>query len=97
LLLSHHWQKPWNYEQKELAEVAKTAQILEKVAQKNPKLTNKQAQKLLPAFFKAMDENLDTPTALIILVNLATIKSLPAGRQAGELITKCGEILGLVF
>jgi len=99
LLLSHHWQKPWNYEQKELAEAAKTAQILEKVAQKNPKLTNQQAQKLLPAFFKAMDENLDMPKALKILINLAKSKNLPAGRQvqAGELITKCGQILGLIF
>ena len=90
-LLSHHWQKAWNYEQEKLDEAVKTVQILEKSSQKNPKLTSQQAKKLLPAFFKAMDENLDTPSALEILVNLAKTKGL----KAGELLNTCGQILGL--
>jgi len=93
LLLSHHWHTPWNYEEEELNEVVKIAKILEKSAAKNSKLTSKQVQKLLPAFFKTMDKNLDTPTALKILVNLAKTE----GQRAGELITTCGQILGLVF
>ena len=92
-LLSHHWQKAWNYEQRKLDESVKTAQTLEKSSQKNPKLTSQQAKKLLPAFFKVMDENLNTPRALEILVNLARTR----GQKAGELISTCGQILGLKF
>ena len=92
-LLSHHWQKAWNYEQRKLDESVKTAQTLEKSSQKNPKLTSQQAKKLLPAFFKVIDENLNTPRALEILVNLARTR----GQKAGELISTCGQILGLKF
>ncbi|OGD84072.1 cysteine--tRNA ligase [Candidatus Curtissbacteria bacterium RBG_13_40_7] len=93
LLLSHHWHTPWNYDEEELNEAVKTAQVLEKSTSKSTGLTSQQAKRSLSQFFKALDENLDTPKALKILVNLAKMR----GQRSSGLITICGQILGLKF
>ena len=97
-LLSHHWRQSWNYNEKKLEESQKTAKILEKSATKSS-MDDREVQKNLPVFFTALDDDLNIPQAIEVLVSFAKSKNLPAGRQgqAGELITKCGQILGLVF
>ena len=97
-LLSHHWRQSWNYNEKKLEESQKTAKILEKSATKSS-MDDREVQKNLPVFFTALDDDLNIPQAIEVLVSFAKSKNLPAGRQgqAGELITKCGQILGLKF
>ena len=91
-LLSHNFRKAWNYEETDLTKAQRKAKILEKSA-KRTKLDNLQAKKLLPQFFKALDDDLNIPSAIRILVDLAKSDS----KNRGELITKCGQILGLFF
>ena len=91
-LLSHNWRQSWNYQEQGLKEAEKTANLLKKAAKKND-LKNSQLQKLSPAFFKALDDDLNIPEAIGILVSLAKSNK----QRAGELISKCSQILGLVF
>ncbi|OGD93063.1 cysteine--tRNA ligase [Candidatus Curtissbacteria bacterium RIFCSPHIGHO2_01_FULL_41_44] len=92
-LLLHHYRLAWNYDEKDLQEAEKKIIILEKVAQSQAQLDVTKVQKLLPAFFKALDDNLDIPRAIKILINLT--KSKTPG--SGELIFQCGRILGLAL
>ena len=92
-LLSHHWRYAFNYEEKHLKEAEKLAQELKKTSQ-STKMEGKEAKKLLPSFFKALDDDLAIPSAIKILASLAKSNQ----PRKGELITKCaGEILGLIF
>ena len=59
-LLLHHYRLAWNYDEKDLQEAEKKIIILEKVAQSQAQLDVTKVQKLLPAFFKALDDNLDS-------------------------------------
>lgn len=92
-LLSHHYRTPFNYEENELEKSRKTAKILSGATSKNSHLTNQEAQKLLPEFFKTLDDDLNIPDAIEILVGLAKSKN----PKSYELIAQCGQILGLVF
>ena len=91
-LLSHYWRQGWNYDQSKLEESQKTAKILEKSATKSS-MDDREVQKNLPVFFTALDDDLNIPQAIEVLVSLAKSNK----RRAGELITKCGQILGLKF
>ena len=91
-LLSHHWRQSWNYNEKKLEESQKTAKILEKSATKSS-MDDREVQKNLPVFFTALDDDLNIPAAIKILVDLAKSNS----KNKGQLITNCGQILGLVF
>lgn len=91
-LLSHHYRRSWNYQEQELAEAEKIAKHLQRFSQKTT-IANAQTQRLPPAFFKALNNDLNIPQAIGILVSLAKSNK----KQAGELITRCGQILGLSF
>lgn len=92
-LLSHHYRKSRDYQEKELKEAQKITKILESAASKSSQLGAKQVQKSLPEFFSSLDDDLNIPQAINILVDLAKSKS----PKSGELIAQCGQILGLVF
>jgi len=91
-LLSHHYRRCWNYEDKGLEKAKKLATILEKTARKT-KITSVDTKKLLPDFFQALDDDLNTPRAIKVLSHLTRSKS----PKAGELVTSCGQILGLIL
>ncbi|MEX2028639.1 MAG: cysteine--tRNA ligase [Candidatus Curtissbacteria bacterium] len=91
-LLSHHYRKSWNYQEQELKQAKLLAQILESKS-RDGNLKNGDVKKLTPDFFNALDNDLNTPDALNILVSLAKSND----QNKGEVIKKCGRILGLRF
>lgn len=92
-LLSHSWRQPWNHEEEELKKAAKITQILEKAAVDSAKIQREELQKRAPEFFKALDDDLNTPKALKVLVNLAKSNN----SKKDELVRALGQIFGLVF
>ena len=96
LLLSHHFHKPWNYQESQFEKAIHAAKILEQSAKESNRLTNAQVKKMIPMFFKALDDNLDAPLAIkklleFTLDNIAHNKST----HKGEIVFKCAQILGL--
>lgn len=64
LLLSHYWNKDWEYKEVDLIKAQKEAEIVEKALATDSDSSNQQ-------FSKIMDHNLDTPKALKFLLRLA--------------------------
>lgn len=64
LILSHHWSKDWEYKEEDLAKAQKEEEIIEKVLLTHSVSNNQQ-------FSKIMDNNLDTPKTLKLLLKLA--------------------------
>ena len=91
-LLSHNWRQSWNYDEPGLKDANVIDKALKK-ASKKTNLSNKETQRLLPEFFKFLDDDLNIPEAIGILISLAKSDK----QRTRELITKCGEILGLKF
>lgn len=92
LLLSHHWQIPWNWDEKELDTAQKTANTLESFAKKsNHKKSD--IKKNAAKFFSSLENNFDTPGAIKELLNFTKHKT--ATNQ--EVVYACGQILGLKF
>lgn len=88
LLLSHHYREPWNYEDGEIKIAQKkTGLILSASIKSN--LSPQKAKKLIPDFFKALDDDFNTPLALEILQKYAKTK------KSGEAIYAGAQILGL--
>ena len=91
-LLSHHYAKSWNYDEGKIRKMKKIAEVSKKTS-KRTTLENWEVKKLLPAFFNALDDNFNIPEAIKVLVNLTGSKN----PRVGEIINKCGQILGLTF
>lgn len=70
LLLSHYYRKPWEFEEEEFEKIKDNLYIVLK-ALKDVKETNKTSSLSMKKFSSIMDNDLDTPQALIFLVNLA--------------------------
>jgi len=68
LILSHHWSKDWGYKQANLIKAQEEVEIIEKALSAYADSSNQQ-------FYKIMDNNLDTPKALKLLLKLAKQKS----------------------
>lgn len=92
LLLSHNYQTPWNYYEGELKEAQNKAEIIEKSALQT-KLTNSQVKKIIPNFFKALDDNLNTPLAIESLIKLTKSNDV----KAKQAVFACAQILGFKF
>jgi L-cysteine:1D-myo-inositol 2-amino-2-deoxy-alpha-D-glucopyranoside ligase len=88
LLLSHHYRLPWNYEDDEIEIAQKKANLILSVSKKDG-ISPQEAQKLIPDFFNALDDDLNTPLALEILEKYAISKKHP------EAIYYASKILGL--
>lgn len=69
LLLSNHWNKPWEYVEKDLIKAQKNVDTIENAIKRINELTNND-------FTAIMDNNLDTPKALKFLLKLAKENSL---------------------
>lgn len=88
LLLSHHYRQPWNFDYQELATAKKIADKLTGV--KSVNLKPIELKKTIPAFFQALDNDLDTPRALKILEKAAGDKS------KSKVVSQAASILGFV-
>lgn len=92
-LLMHHYRKPWNYDEKEFVKAKTVVKILEDNSQK-ARLPLGQVKKLIPVFFKPLDDDLNTPKAIEILVNFA---KKAKNKQTKKIVYTCSQILGLKF
>lgn len=91
-LLSHHYQIPWNYEEKEFKESTEITKLLKTVA-KPSGLSLKQTKAELPDFFSALDNDFNTPRAIKVLTKAASAAKIsPKKAQA---IFTASDILGL--
>lgn len=91
-LLMHQYRKPWNYDESEFIKAKELAKRFESTAVKGKAISLEQLRKTAPEFFKAMDEDLNTPKAIVALEKIA--KSSKPG--SGKIIYSCSQILGLV-
>ncbi len=90
-LLLHNWRNSWNFDEDDLLKAQKIAEAFEKTAKKSNNFKNSQLKKSLPAFFKALDNNLNTPAAIKTLLNFS--KNNKPDKE--EVIFKCSQIVGL--
>ncbi len=90
LLLSHHYRDPWNFEEKELEEAKKTAKLLAN-SSKQPGLKKQDLKKQLPEFFKALDDDFNTPLAINNLI------SASKSQKNKEVVFLATKILGLRY
>lgn len=88
-LLSHHYQKPWNYNEQDLKNCEKIAEFFEKNSQKS-QLSTQKVRSSTPIFFKALHDNFDVPSAINYLVNIAK-----KGKNRETVYTISAQILGL--
>ncbi|MBI2086162.1 cysteine--tRNA ligase [Candidatus Daviesbacteria bacterium] len=68
LLLSHHWSKDWEYKEKDLIKAQKEVKIIEQAAALQGEALERNT---MSQFNKILDNNLDTPKALKLLLKLA--------------------------
>ncbi|MDO8260933.1 MAG: cysteine--tRNA ligase, partial [Candidatus Magasanikbacteria bacterium] len=88
LLLSHQYRSPWNYEDGEIEIAQKKAELI-LASSKKSDISPQQAKMQMPDFYKALDDDFNTPLALEILEKYAKAKKYP---QAIYIAT---QILGL--
>ncbi len=77
LLLSHHWSKPWEYEEKDLIQAQKNVDTIENVILGTIRHSPERTPESNPntqQFTAILDDNLNTPKALQFLLDLAKQK-----------------------
>lgn len=88
LILSHQWNKQWEYREKDLIQAQKNVGIIEQtLASQGPTL--ERLERNTQKFTQILDQNLNTPIALEFLLKLAKQKSMD--------LKKFYEILGFVI
>jgi cysteinyl-tRNA synthetase len=71
-LLSHHYRDPWEFREEELGEIAAKVKKIQTIEQDGHIHEHgTQTREYLTHFFDHMDDDLDTPNALISLMHLA--------------------------
>ena len=68
LLLSHHFSKSWEYEEKDLIQAQKNVNLVENAIKYANELTNN--DHAINTFTQILDQNLDTPKALDFLLKM---------------------------
>lgn len=71
LLLSHYWNKNWEYQEKDLIQAQKKVEIIESVIASPAEGGAWQSNSNNQAFATILDDNLNTPKALELLLKLA--------------------------
>jgi cysteinyl-tRNA synthetase len=104
-LADHHYREPWSYDEGELDEASRLADLLSRAAQRGTTLEPGTGGALDPAqaeaaFAAAMDRDLDSPQALVALVDLGVriLEGEQAGvdvRAAQEALRRMGRVFGL--
>jgi L-cysteine:1D-myo-inositol 2-amino-2-deoxy-alpha-D-glucopyranoside ligase len=102
MLLRHHHTEPWEFEEAELEEASRICSILTKAVRGSRAKLPLRPHELEEgaAFLDAMDEDMNTPSAIDLLTELAERILRGRGRgpsapQARELLLQMGRILGL--
>lgn len=72
LLLSHHWQEKWEYKEEDLAQSQKNVENIEQALASQGEALEPNHLRM---FTQLMDQNLDTPKALQLLLKLAKQKA----------------------
>ncbi len=90
-LLMHQYRKSWNYDESEFIKAKELAKLFESKA-KRGNVTQAQLKEALPDFFKALNDDLNTPDAISALEKIA--KNNKPGSD--KIIYACSQILGLV-
>ena len=96
LLLSHHYRKTWEFEKEELKKIKEDFFLVLKALNK-AKTSSKVNNFYMKKFLTFMDEDLDTPKALIFLVDLAKIIIKDSKNNEANLestLLKCLLVLG---
>ena len=81
LLLSHHYRTPWEFKEKQLNAAEKKVTYFKKLLQSindSPKATG---GKSLKKFEIAMDNDLDTPSALLIMENAFSLEDRETAKK----------------
>lgn len=71
LLLSHHYRSPWEYKEEDLKRVQENVELVESVIARNeggPSKRDKQSNSSMQQFIQIMDQDMDTPKALQLLL-----------------------------
>lgn len=89
-LLLHHWRNDWNYQEEEFKEAEVLAKTFESMSSSGD-LKNGDLKKIIPDFFRALDDDLDTPRAIFALNNFVKSNT----KNKGKIVKKYSEILGL--
>ncbi len=102
LLLSHHHTEPWEYDQADLQSMSRMSSLMLDAAKGERVKLPLHPRELEEgaAFLDAMDDDLDTPSAVLVLKDLAERIVRGQGRgpsapQARELLVQMGRVLGL--
>jgi len=74
LILSNHFTKKWEYKENDLKKAQKDVDIVEKVLRSQDQVWESETREILQ-FIQIMDDNLNTPKALKLLLKLAKEKS----------------------
>lgn len=69
LLLSHHWRESWEYKEEDLKKAQKNVELLESVIART--LSERSGSKETWQFINILDNNLNTPKALQLLIKMA--------------------------
>ena len=94
VLLSHHYREPWEFHEDELKTASEKITMIEKVLSVKKNLTNNASEGDHESqFTAAMDNDLDTPNALDIIMSLAEKirqKKTPNTQMLQKLLTTLG-------
>lgn len=91
-LLMHHYRKSFNYDETEFKKVISMCKLLESCLGNKEKLTSQEVEQRAPEFLSALDDDLDVPQALEVLVEIA--KS--SNQQKKKIISTALDVLGIV-
>lgn len=90
-LLMHHYRKSFNYNEVEFKKVENMCNLLKSCLGNEEKLSPREVEQLAPEFLSALDDDLDVPQALEILLEIA--KS--TNQQKRKVVFTCLDILGI--
>jgi len=89
-LLLHHYRRPWNFEEKEIKKAKHIAGLL-KGKTNGEKMSYKEAKKTYPAFFLALEDDLNSPKAIGQLLKIAK----NTDNKSKELLSTMSRVLGI--
>ncbi len=95
MLLSHHYRQPWEATPQDMRDASETAELFARVRSLIGKDACGRDEDLEARFTAAMDDDLDTPTALTVLKQAATAILTNNDTQAGAQLLHLTSVLGL--
>lgn len=99
VLLSHHYQSAWEFFEHKLDEAEDQIQVLERILSKQTAQNQKAdtSKPVINKFTEALDNNMDTPAALAVLMEYAIHADTKKPAQAIKTIHSMATLLGFKF